>query len=508
VTDATVVAASGSGAAAIPEYCLVTAGIAPVDSTAPKIIFKLALPTAWNSKAVMFGGGGFDGSVPNVAGTVPSGPADQLTPLGRGYATFASDSGHQANALGSLDGLFLLNDEALRNFSGYALKKTRDAAVFLIQARYAAGAPHKSYFAGGSTGGREALESIQRWPDDWDGAIAWYPAWNQLTAMMAGHRISRALAQPGAYPNTPKRVLVRTAALEACDALDGVVDGLISDQVRCNAIFDPMTATVGGAPLRCPGGADTGDTCLSDAQITALQAFNKGGTRFNFVLASGSTGYPGSNIWGADMGETSNPSALEPTVTFLNFGTAQPTFPMPTGAPYISRQEDAMVRYAITRDPNFNSLSFDPENPGAWASRVSELSTLLDASPDISRFVARGGKLLLAHGTADILVSTRATELYYQKLQAQFGPATVETFARYYEVPGFGHAVSSIFNAKWDSLTALEQWAEKGVAPSAQVTSDAAGVPGRTRPLCDYPKWPQYKGSGDVNLAASFTCAN
>ena len=167
-----------------------------------------------------------------------------------------------------------------------------------------------------------------------------------------------------------------------------------------------------------------------------------------------------------------------------------------------------MVRYAITRDPNFNSLSFDPENPGAWASRVSELSTLLDASPDISRFVARGGKLLLAHGTADILVSTRATELYYQKLQAQFGPATVETFARYYEVPGFGHVVSSIFNAKWDSLTALEQWAEKGVAPSAQVTSDAAGVPGRTRPLCDYPKWPQYKGSGDVNLAASFTCAN
>ncbi len=508
VTTATVVAAAGTGAAALPEYCRVTATIAPVDPTAPNITFRLALPTVWNNKVVMFGGGGFDGTIPNVAGNVPAGPADQLTPLGRGYATFASDSGHQANALGSLDGLFLLNDEALRNFAaGNAVKKTRDAAIYLIKARYLAGAPTKAYFAGGSTGGREALQAIQRWPGDWNGAIAWFPAWNQLTAMMAGHRISRALAQPGAYPSMPKRILVRQAALQACDALDGVVDGLISNQPLCNDIFDPTTATVAGNPLRCPGGADTGDTCISDAQITALQTFNQGGTRFDYFLASGSTGYPGSNIWGADMGE-SNAAGLPATITFLNFGTVQPTFPMPAGAPYISRQEDAMVRYAITRDPNYNSLNFDPENPGAWASRVSELSSMLDASTDISGFVARGGKLLLAHGTSDILVSTRATQLYYQKLQAQFGQSTVDNFARYYEVPGYGHAVSSIFNAAWDSLTALDQWVDRGVAPSAQVVSDTAGVPGRTRPLCDYPKWPKYKGSGDVNAAASFNCAN
>lgn len=508
VTDATLVAAAGTGAAALPEYCRVTATIAPVDPAAPNITFRVALPTVWNSKAMMFGGGGFDGTIPNVAGNVPAGPTDQLTPLGRGYATFASDSGHQANALGSLDGQFLLNDEALRNFSGYALKKTRDAAIYLIKARYAVSGATKSYFAGGSTGGREALEVIQHWPQDWDGVIAWFPAWNQLSAMMAGHRLSRAMAQPGAYLNTPKRVLVRTASLEACDALDGVVDGLISNQVRCNDLFDPNTATVGGNPLRCPGGADTGDTCVSDAQIALLQAFNRGGTHFNFVLASGSTGYPGSNIWGADMGETSNPSPLEPTITFLNFGTVAPAFPMPAGASYLSRQEDAMVRYAITRDPNYNSLTFDPENPGPWANRLSELSILLDVSSDISAFVARGGKLLLAHGTSDILVSTRATEQYYLQLQAQFGPVMVDSFARFYEVPGYGHAVSTIFNATWDSVTALEQWIEQGVAPSGQVTTDTVGVPGRKRPLCDYPKWPKYKGTGDVNSAASFTCAN
>lgn len=507
VTEAKVVAATGTGAGATPEHCLVSASIAPVDPDAPEIMFRTALPTDWNSKVVMFGGGGFDGSIPNVAGNVPAGPTDQPTPLGRGYATFASDSGHQANASGSLDGSFGVNDEAVRNFGGDALKKTRDAAMFVVKARYGVEGATKSYFAGGSTGGREALAAIQRWPADWDGAIAWYPAWNDMAALLGGHRMNRALAQPGAYPNTPKRILVLQAALQACDAFDGVTDGLISDQLRCNATFDPAVATVNGAPLRCPGGADAGDTCLSDAQITALKTIDTP-TRFNFPLASGETQYPGYNVWGADLGITTNPSPLQPVVTFLAFGTSQPAMPMPTSAPYISRMLDQGIKYMVTRDPSFDSLSLDPENPGPWAARLSYLSTQLDTSTDISAFAARGGKLLLAHGLSDVLVSSRATEQYYQRLQAQMGPAYVDTFARYYEVPGYGHAVSTVFNAAWDSLTALEQWSEQGVAPSGQVTTDTAGVAGRTRPLCDYPKWPQYKGSGDVDLASSFDCVN
>ncbi|MBK4735265.1 tannase/feruloyl esterase family alpha/beta hydrolase [Noviherbaspirillum pedocola] len=507
VVTATVVAASGTGASAVPEHCLVTGTVAPVDKTAPNIGFKLALPTAWNAKALMLGGGGFDGSVPNVTGNVPMGPTDQPTPLGRGYATFGSDSGHQANTFGSQDGSFALNEEAVRNFGGDAIKKTRDAASYLIKLRYGVDKIQKAYFAGGSTGGREALAAITRWPADWDGAIAWYPAWNDAAALLGGHRVNRALAQPNAYPNTAKRALLYNAAMAACDNLDGVADGLISNQQLCNATFDPATAIYNGNPLRCAGGADTGDTCLSDAQIAALKTMNTD-ARFNFALASGEDHYPGYNVWGADLGITTNPSPLEPTVTFLALGTTQPTLPMPRTAPYISVLLDQWIKYSVTRDVNYNSLSLDPENPGPWAGRISELSTQLDTRVDLAPFAAKGGKLLMAHGTVDVLVSTRATEEYFQRLQSQMGPTEVDKFAHYYEVPGLGHAASSSFNAAWDSLTALEGWVEKGANPTNLTVADTAGVPGRTRPMCDYPKWPKYSGTGNVNLAASFVCSN
>lgn len=507
VTSAAPVAASGTGATAVPEHCLVNASISPVDKSAPNIQFRVALPVTWNSKALMFGGGGFDGSIPNVVGNVPNGPTDKATPLGRGYVTFASDSGHQSNNFGSQDGSFALNEESARNFGGDAIKKTRDAAMYLTKLRYAVDKVQKAYFAGGSTGGREALAAITRWPSDWDGAIAWYPAWNDAAALLGGHRMNRALAQPGAYPNPAKRQLLYNAVMATCDGLDGVADGLISHQNRCNAIFNPSTATYNGRPLRCEGGADTGDTCLSDAQITALNVINTD-TRFNFPLASGENHYSGYNVWGADLGITTNPSPLQPTVTFLAFGTSQPATPMPRTAPYVSVLLDQWIKYSVTRDPNFNSLTFDPENAGPYAGRVSELSTLLDTKVDLAPFAAKGGKLLLAHGTVDVLVSTRATEEYYQRLQSQMGPSEVNKFARYYEVPGLGHAVSTTFNASWDSLTALENWTEKATSPANQVVADTAGVPGRTRPLCEYPKWPRYNGTGDVNLAASFTCSN
>ncbi|RYF41654.1 MAG: tannase/feruloyl esterase family alpha/beta hydrolase [Comamonadaceae bacterium] len=504
-TTATTVAASGTGATQVPEHCLVSGSLSPVDAQAPKIMFRVALPASWNGKALMYGGGGFDGSIPNVVGNLANGATDQPLPITRGYAVFASDSGHQAGARGSLDGSFGLNDEALRNWGGDALKKTRDAAVYVIKARYAA-TPSKAYFAGGSTGGREALQSIQRWPADWDGAIAWYPAWNQASAMLGGQKASLTLSKPGAYPNAAKRLALFQSAMQACDALDGVADGLVSNQGACNAAFDPATAMLNGAPLRCPGGADTGDTCLSDVQIDAMKSMNAP-VKFGFALASGETGYPGYNVWGADLGISSFTAAIQPTVTFLNLGSSQPANPMPATAPYISQQLDEVLKNIITRDLSFNPLGFDPTAPSALAPRWGELSKMIDQSTDISAFAARGGKLLLAHGLQDVLVSSRATADYYSRLVKQFGQSQADGFSRYYEVPGLGHAVSSQFNGTWDSLTAMEQWAEMGVAPTAQVTRDTIGVPGRTRPLCDYPKWPQYKGSGDVNLASSFSCA-
>jgi len=506
VTSAAVVAAAGTGAAAIAEHCLVNARILPVDAAAPAILFRVVLPARWNRKALMFGGGGFDGTIPNVAGNVPAGPTDQPLPVSRGYAVFASDSGHQAGPRGSLDGSFGLNDESLRNWAGGdALKKTRDAAMHVIRAHYAA-APQKAYFAGGSTGGREALQSIQRWPKDWDGAIAWYPAWNQASAMLGGQVATLALAKPGAYLGAPKRLALHQAALQACDALDGVADGLVSNPAACNARFDPATAQLNGSPLRCAGGTDGGDSCLSDAQIAAVRTMNAP-ARFGFPLARGNAGYPGYNVWGADLGMALT-SPVQNVVTFLNLGAAQPVHPMPANAPYISQQLDQVLKNIITRNAQFDPLSFDPQKPGEWSARWRELSGMLDQSSDLSAFVARGGKLLLAHGAHDVLVSSRATADYYQRQVQQHGQQAVDGYARYYEVPGYGHAVSSQFNATWDSLTALEQWAEGGVAPAGQVTRDTVGVPGRTRPLCDYPKWPRYGGSGDVNAAASFTCTN
>lgn len=503
VTRTEVIMPSGSGATAIGPYCKVMGEINPVDPTAPKIMFQVNLPANWNKKAMAFGGGGFDGSIPNIAGNVPWGPMDQKPPLGRGYVTFGSDSGHQAGPLGSQDCYFGLNDEALRNFAVEAPKETRDAAVFIMKTAYGE-KPKKSFFVGGSTGGREALAAIQRFPKDWDGAIAFYPAWNDMGAILQGQRIIRALAVPGAYPNQAKRKVLYDAAMAACDHLDGLVDGIISNQRACNSVFDPNV-------VRCPGGEDTGDTCLSDDQIRALHIYNTEAV-FNFPMASGLQTFPGCNVWGADLGRTQEDAggyALQPYVIFLTLGTVQPALPATRQMPYLSPFLDQFMKYAVVRDPTgtFDTLSIDPENPGPYAERISYLSTMLDTSTDISEFVKRGGKLIIAHGLQDVLVSTRASEMYWELLEAQFGPEKVKAFARFYEVPGAGHAFAAAFTPAWDSLTALENWVEKGIAPEDQIATDTAVNAGRTRPLCQYPTWPRYIG-GDPNSASSFICVN
>lgn len=175
--------------------------------------------------------------------------------------------------------------------------------------------------------------------------------------------------------------------------------------------------------------------------------------------------------------------------------------------PYAATFYDQWIKYFVTRDANFNSLTVDPENPGTWATRISTLSSLQDMNQsDLSAFMNKGGKLLIAHGTADALVSSRATAQYVERMKTSMGEAKVNSFFRYYEVPGFGHSISDTFNLGWDSVTTLENWVERGVAPVNQVATDKTGVVGRTRPLCDYPMWPRYKGSGDANLAVNFGC--
>ena len=515
VSSAAVVPAAGAGNGAVAEYCKVMGDISPVDATAPKIRFQVNLPANWNRKALMFGGGGYNGVIATGLANVPAGPTDKPAPLARGYATFGSDSGHQANANGSRDGSFGANDEALANFASDAIKKTRDVAIQIIQAHYAASVS-KTYFAGGSTGGREALFAVQNWPQDFDGAIALYPAWNAAALNLQFGRITRELARPGAYPNRVKRKALFDAAVATCDELDGAKDGLISNINACNATFNPSTAMLNGAPLRCAGGADSGDTCLSDVQIAGFNVTHTA-LSLNYKLASGESSYPGFNTWGTDFGNPGT-SLLQPTVLTLSLGTEQPAHPMPpvvaaAGAtlaaspPYGATFWDQWVKYFVTRDVNANPLSLDPQDPGKWQQRIVQLTSLQDTNKtDLSVFAKRGGKLLMAHGVHDALVSPRATQQYWSRITAAMGAPSVSSFARYYEIPGYGHAVSSVFNAAWDSLTAMENWAEKGISPPAQQVADTAGVPGRTRPLCEFPGYPKYTGSGDINSAASFTC--
>jgi hypothetical protein len=506
VTSATAVPAGGSAPQTFGAHCDLNVEIAPVDPNAPTIKMRIVLPEQWNNKAMMYGGGGYNGTVPNVAGNVPAGPVDQPTPLGRGYAVFASDSGHVANPVSPGD--FAWNEEALANYAHDALKKTRDTAMFIIDQRYGR-QPARSYFAGGSTGGREALAVVQQWPKDFQGAIVLYPAYNAAALDLQFGRITRALAAPGAFPSLEKRSALLESAMQACDGLDGARDRVISNQAACNAWFDPAKAKLNDRPLRCPDGADTGDHCLSDVQINALKVFNTP-IRFSQPLASGERDYPGFNTWGTDLGRPG--SGL--VVNRLGLNTLQPDYPMPVhgtgfadGAPYHSGFWDEWVRYFITRNPTFNSLTLDPTNLGPWQARVDALSLRQDVNEtDLSAFVANGGKILMAHGTSDQLVSTRATAEYYERVQRDMGVGQTRRFMRYYEIPGYAHAASTVFNAAWDSLTALENWVEQDIAPKRQIVTDTVAVPGRTRPLCEYPAWPKYVGKRDVNEASSFVC--
>jgi len=499
-------AAAVPAGASIPAHCLVTGSILPVDRAAPNIGFQVSLPVAWNGKAAFLGGSGFDGMITDTTGTAPGGAPGTLSPLARGYAVFGSDGGHESTAANPyLDGAALVNDEAYANWVGDSPKKTRDAAVQIIRAHYGA-APAKAYALGGSTGGRETLAAVSRFPADWDGAVAFYPARDVVVLGIGGYAaMAQALAAAGAFPDAAKRALLWDAVLAACDALDGATDGLVSDITGCNAIFDPATATLNGAALRCAGGTDSGDTCLSDAQIAAIKAINAP-VSLTSPVASGETSFPGWNIYGAAQG-TGGSSPFEPYVEVVDLGSGAPASPLGPTATWSATLCDGLMRFVLSPESPLDYLTFDVRGFGAHASRVATLSALDTADTDLSGFAAKGGKLVILQGTADMMMSARFTERYVSTIQSRLGASVASGMLRYYEVPGYQHGFSTVFNVAWDSLTALENWVERSVDPAQhEVVTDLAGIPGRTRPLCQYPAYPRYAGSGDVNQAQSFSC--
>ena len=458
------------------EFCKILGSVASTNAADPPINFELNLPTTWNGKALQMGGGGFDGSVVTGLQGVDNSPAALTTPLANGYATFGGDGGHTGSGL---DGSFGTNAQAVANYTGEAVKRTHDAAAFLINAYYKK-APAKTYFAGSSKGGQEGLVAVQRYPADYDGAIVYYPA--NIHSLVWYRVWDAAFNKPGGYLNPTKQALVKTKVLEACDALDGVADGIVSSPEACRIMFAVNS-------LRCAGGTDVGDTCLSDAQIDTLVTAATP-MRYAYPLAFGVTSmgpFPvfngGDDLYFA-YSNLFNPAAVDPTGTSTLY--------------YIFN--DGVIRNFI--DPGSTGGSFDYL---AWQPKIQALSAQWDAKdPNIDAFQKKGGKLLLIQGTTDMLVAPAVTTDYYNSLKSRYAD-TLKSFARYYMVPGFGHGTGP-FASRWDSLSALDAWANGGTAPTNPVATDGATA-GRTRPLCEYPLFPKYNGTGDANSAASFTCS-
>ncbi len=453
--SAAVTVPAGSG---LVEYCKVTGLIAPA------LNFELRLPTAWNHKLHYGGGGGYNGAIPPV--TAPA--------LNAGYAQVSSDSGHQGSAL---DASFALNDsQAAQLFGSLSVPTVMGAATEIVRVRYGRSA-RRAYFEGCSNGGREALMNVQRFPTLFDGVISRAPAYDWVGIMGAFNRTAKALAAPGGAINAAKTATLASAVLAACDTLDGLADGVVSNPAACQ--FDP-------AVLRCAGGADTGDSCLSDAQLAAVASWTQPAS-----FAGGTYTYAGWPL----TGNENDPGAW-PVWT--------------TGAPSLQFLfSDTTVKNYLARDPAANSLAYDYDSdPGALFS----MAALNDATnANIQPFLAAGGKLILWHGGNDSALSIRATEAYYgQVVAAMGGQANTDGFVRFYTAPGVDHCAGGPGADTADLLTALDAWVTRGRAPgtlTAAKLDPATGATLLTRPLCRYPQYPRYKGRGDPNSASSFACS-
>jgi hypothetical protein len=492
VTSAALVAAAAANNAN-GEYCLVKGAIHPVDPKAPDILFELNIPTKWNKRILGMGGGGYNGSVVTGLGGLSFAPW-ATTPLSQGYITYGSDSGHESPN-GATDASFALNAEALNNFGYAAIKKTHDAVATILRAYYGPSVAYKSYFGGASSGGRESLTAIQRYPADYDGAYVASPTANFWGLRMIGFPVGKEAYGPSAgYLDPAKQALVLQASLKACDTLDGVADGIISNVPACRA---KAVATL--ASLRCAGGGDTGDTCLSDAQLRVVNTLHTGLT-VPYPMAHNATQYPGYDVLeGADF-----------TSAALGLGSSRALASPPTTAAngYLYAQATQWVRYIVTQNPTFDPMTFDPQNPGPYRQRLVDLSSIIGANdPDLSAFKARGGKVIMLQGLADTAVSPNGTIALYNSMVQKMGQASLNGVMRFYTVPGMGHGTGTFVPA-WDVLSALDAWVTSGTAPGTLLGTDTtAATKGRTRPLCVYPAWPKYKGSGDPNAAGSFACS-
>lgn len=487
---------------ALPEHCRLTGEIAARDPAAQAIRFQINLPTQWSGKALQYGGGGFNGVL--ITGLAPlrdAAPGDPL-PLARGYATFGTDSGHQASAYpASEPGAFALNDEMLENFAFASYKKVRDVAVDLMRAYYGR-APARLYYFGGSEGGREGLTMAQRFPADYDGIVSVVPVINWTGLFHAF--VQGAVPQFKDWLDAAKVPLIAKATNDACDALDGRVDGVVNHYLAC-------PSRVNLKALRCPDGGDAGPQCLSDAELAVVQGLHARYV-FPFPLANGLAHYPPWLYGHEDSLDGPQAPSLQRWVT----GSAASTVP-PAAATASTHwlYGSNWIRYAVARDARFDVAGYRPE---AFRARVQQTSALMDSTnPDLSAFFARGGKIILRENAADRAQSALMGFEYHQAVVATLGPAAVDRSMRLYVSPASTHTgnARSVTDRRpvptmADLLDPLDRWVDEGRAPPdaiVQVVRDALPpfALQASRPMCRYPQYPHHVG-GDGLRAESYAC--
>ena len=463
----------------LPGFCRVIAKAHPTSDS--DITIEVWMPLdKWNGKLQGLANGGFAGAINYL---------ELGASLQHGYVATGTDTGHTGSPV---DAAWALgHPEKIIDFGYRGIHEMTRVAKLVVPAFYGS-APKRSYFAGCSDGGREALMEAQRYPEDYDGILAGAPAnyWTGLLSL-AVVDTQAVTATPASFIPPAKIATIGKAVTAVCDKLDGVADGVLNDPRQCR--FDPAT-------IQCKTDADSGD-CLTAPQVSALRTIYAG-----VHDTSGKVIFPG-YLPGAEEGQggwalwITGPAPAKSLMAFFGLG-------------YYSNM--------VYDQKDWDYKTFAVET-GMKAATTKTAEALNATNPDLSAFRSRGGKLILYHGWNDPAIPALNTVNYYQDVIAKMGRSATDSFTRLYMVPGmqhcgggpgpedFGEALDATSTDPQHNIRiTLENWVEKGSAPSSFVVSKAASgnSPEITRPLCPYPQSAKYKGTGDPNKAESFTCAS
>jgi feruloyl esterase len=500
---AMLIAAGGADArvpGGLPEHCDVYGILQErtgVDARRYAIRFHLRLPTAWNGRFLFQGGGGTNGEVGDALGAYNPGATPALL---QGYAVVSQDSGHDNRLNNDTThggtAAFGFDPVARSNYGHASLKLVADAARAAIGKFYGANAQH-AYFAGCSKGGEEGMALAERYPEEFDGTIAAAPGFSLPKAAVA-QALDVQTFGGLAFSDTDFGTL-HSAILAACDADDGVTDGMVADFEHCTT--DKVRAAL--LPALCSAGKT--DDCLSNQQFQALRRSLEGPkdshgralySDWPWDAGIGAAGWRAWKLGSADGLMPSRSILLGGPSLASVFTTPPTTVAMDAGALAAFMQAfdfDHDAGRIFARDATFAR--------SAW----EEISA---RSADLNRFRGRHGKLIVPHGVSDPVFSIHDTLAWWREVD-QLSHGQAADFVRSFPVPGMNHCGGGPATDRFDALAALVDWVEQGKAPEQIIAMAGAGAPwpGRTRPLCAYPATARYRG-GDIERSSSFECRN